>query len=85
MRALANRVGRLESNWRIGKEPRSVIRVILSAIAPRLNLQTSTCTRRLSSNGDLTELVQLDGSRDELSNEELNEFIERFPIEPEGV
>jgi hypothetical protein len=44
------------------------------------NLANSTCTRRLS-RGRLFEIVQLDGSREGLTDGELNRFIESFPIQ----
>lgn len=44
------------------------------------NLANAKCMRRIS-NGVLMELVQLDGHRDELSEEQLKTFVESFPIE----
>jgi hypothetical protein len=44
------------------------------------NLANSTCTRRLS-NGVLMEVVQLDGSREGVTDEELDRFVQSFPIQ----
>jgi hypothetical protein len=44
------------------------------------NLANAKCIRRVS-NGVLMEVVQLDGNRDGLSEEQLNTFVESFPIE----
>jgi hypothetical protein len=77
------RLDKLESVLMPAKGPRRRVRVVMSAVCGTLNLATSTCTRRLSK-GTLTELVNLDGDRSELSNEQLERFIESFPIETEA-
>jgi hypothetical protein len=59
------------------------MRLVMSAVCGDLNLVTSTCQRTLG-NGVLTEVVHLDGDRRELSNEQLEHFIESSPIQ-EGV
>ena len=45
------------------------------------NLATSTCTRYVR-DGLLTEVVQLDGAMGSISDEELETFVARFPIDP---
>jgi hypothetical protein len=46
------------------------------------NLQTSTCERRLWPNGQICEIVFLDGSASAISQEELYAWIENHPILP---
>ena len=54
---------------------------VVSQCGKELNLETSKCKRTLSRNGLLTQIVELDGSRDGFTNEQLEAWIERFPIE----
>jgi hypothetical protein len=79
--------GRLDKLERVlvpSKGPRRHMRVVMGAVYGTPNLATSTCIRRLSQ-GALTELVNLDGSRDEWSAEQLERFIESFPIQGEAA
>jgi hypothetical protein len=79
MRAFDRRVRRLE---RLQFEPaRQPMRVVISGVGIPLNLENSTCTRTLAANGLLTEIVQLDGTRAGLSDQELENFVAKFPIE----
>jgi hypothetical protein len=39
------------------------------------------CRRTLNGNGLLTEIVELDGSRKELSREDLDRFVASFAVE----
>ncbi len=55
--------------------------LVVSGVCGSLNLATSTCTRTLWPSGGLMEVVQLDGSQDNLSNEDLERFIASFPIQ----
>jgi len=55
--------------------------LVVSQCGKELNLETSRCRRTLSRNGLLTQIVELDGSRDGFTNEQLEAWIERFPIE----
>lgn len=80
MRAITRRLCRLEDQIGLAGKPRRRFRLVVSLAKP-LNLATSTCQRRLSPDGLLTEIVRLDGSRDGLTDEELEKFIERFPVE----
>jgi hypothetical protein len=83
MRRLMGRLNKLEPVSAPSRGPLRRVRVLMSAVCGTLNLATSTCTRRLS-NGALTELVNLVGDRSELSNEQLEWFIESFPIQTEA-
>jgi hypothetical protein len=83
MRAISRRLRHLEDRIASG-EPRQRWRIVTSGVVGPLNLANSTCRRTLCRNGVLIESVTLDGSRNELSAEELKEFIEGFPIEDIG-
>jgi len=54
--------------------------VISTGVSP-LNLAESNCTRTLCPNGVVTEVVKLEGRREDLTDEELEAFIAKFPIE----
>ena len=80
MKAIITRLRRLEQlHSEPGREP---MRVVISGVGIPLNLEKSTCTRTLAANGLLTEIVQLDGRREDLTDEELENFVAEFPIEP---
>ncbi len=48
---------------------------------PDPNLANSTCRRTLSADGQLTEIVHIEGGVDDFTNEDLERFIAGFPIE----
>ena len=80
MKAVIRRLRRLEqARFEAG---RGRTRVVISGVGMPLNLEKSTCTRTLAANGLLTEIVQLDGRREDLTDEELENFVAEFPIEP---
>jgi hypothetical protein len=84
MLRLQARVDKLERVLVPAKGPRDRVRVLICGMTKPADLATSTCTRRLS-NGVLTEVVQLDGDRDDLNDEQLESFIESFPIQTEAA
>jgi hypothetical protein len=84
MLRLRGRLNRLERILVPSKGPRTRFRLVMSAVCGDLNLVTSTCERRLA-NGVLTEVVHLDGDRSELSNEQLERFIESFPVQEQAA
>jgi hypothetical protein len=45
-----------------------------------LNLETSTCVRQIWPDGSLFECIMLDGPAEDLTEEELEAFIDRYPI-----
>jgi hypothetical protein len=45
-----------------------------------LNLENSTCDRQIWPNGSLFELIMLDGPAEDLTEEQLQAFIDRHPI-----
>jgi len=55
--------------------------IVVSHAGKPFNLATATCTRTLMPDGGLMEIVNVNGSGHELSDEELERFIQSFPIE----
>ena len=62
----------------VAREP---FRVVVSHAGKPLDLTKATCTRTLMPDGQLMEIVNLNGSSDGLSEEELERFVQGFPIE----
>jgi hypothetical protein len=62
-------------------EPGNRIRVLVTTVGRPLDLAASTCTRRRCANGLLTEIVMLHGTKADLSEFEIDAFLERWPIE----
>jgi hypothetical protein len=81
MRNLASRLEMLESTWNGAKVPSQIIRIVVSNYAGSLNLAKSKCQRTLSPNGLLMEIVNFDGNTDELKDQELEQFVEGFPVQ----
>jgi hypothetical protein len=61
--------------------PTDRLRLVVSSMDHILNLGASTCRRILTVSGCLTEVVRLDGIRGSLTDEELDRFVEGFPVE----
>ena len=83
MKAILRRVGRLEDQFetRLSDKAKSSVRIIVTlAGSEPASLATSTCTRHVRA-GILTEVVQLDGARGSISDEELERFVTGFPVE----
>jgi hypothetical protein len=59
----------------------SVMRVVISACGRPLNLAGSSCDRMLGAKGSITEIVRLDGSRDQITDEGLDAFVASFPVQ----
>jgi hypothetical protein len=57
------------------------MRVVIGSVCGAPNLAASTCTRTVCPKGHLTEVVHLNGSREGLTSQDLEKFIESFPIE----
>ena len=60
---------------------RGRFRIVVSHAGKPFNLATATCTRTLMPDGGLMEIVNLNGSGQDLSDEELERFIQSHPIE----
>jgi hypothetical protein len=82
MRAIVRRVGRLEERYETQLSPKKPLRVFVTRAGKDADLAKSTCQRYLR-DGILTEIVQLDGGADHLSDEEIEKFVESFPIKTE--
>jgi hypothetical protein len=76
---LARRIERVERLTPDAQSP-AVMRVVISACGRRLNLAGSTCDRMLGANGSITEIVRLDGSRGDITDQELDRFVAGFPL-----
>jgi hypothetical protein len=77
--SLKTRLSRLErEQTQISREP---FRVVVSRAGEPFDLAKATCTRTIMQNGQLMELVNLNGSRESLSDDDLERFIQSFPIE----
>jgi hypothetical protein len=59
------------------------MRLVVCGIGQPLDLVRSTCSRKLDSSGHLLELVTLHGSRHDLTDAQLENFVQSFPIEAE--
>ena len=87
MNAVVRRIRRLEDQFEPAIEPdflrnpRRRLRIVVSGMDRALRLETSKCRRTLTASGSLTEVVRLDGIRGGLTDEELEKFVESFPIE----
>jgi len=63
---------------------RKPLRIVVSLAGKPLDLTKATCTRTICPNGQLMELVKLNGSDYGLSDEALERFIQSFPIRVSG-
>jgi len=77
------RLEKLEARFGPKGEPKVALRCIVSCIGRPLNLETSSCTRWLNSNGSITECIRLDGWDTNIPEEELERLIARFPVQVE--
>ena len=84
MKTIARRVQRLQRQFAPAPDylqsPRERLRLIVAAMDHDLSLATSTCSRTLCPDGTLLEIVDLDGIRGDLSDEELEQFVSEFPV-----
>jgi hypothetical protein len=87
MKAIAKRLRRLEEQGCIGEPGKrhQQMRLVVSGIGQPLDLANSTCSRKLDSSGHLLELIALHGSRHDLTDEQMENFVQSFPIEAEPV
>jgi hypothetical protein len=86
MKAISNQIQQLEDRYApqllrdFVRDPRDRLRMVASCMHGRLNLAASECTRYLTKNGTLIEVVDLDGVHGDISDEDLEQFIESFPV-----
>jgi len=79
MKAVARRLSLLEDRFTVNKaRTRVLYRIELDWEGP-VNLATSTCTRYLTPGG-IVECIEFDGSRAALNPEELDAFVDSFPV-----
>ena len=77
---LKRRLNALEQRRQTSPEP---FRLIIGTVCGPTDLAKATCSRTMAPDGTLLEVVDLHGGcGTELSKEELNRFIESFPIVP---
>ena len=77
--SLRTRLKRLEQQRsQVSREP---FRVVVSHAGKPFDLAKATCTRTLWPNGELMEMVNLHGGDYGLKDEDLERFIQSFPIE----
>ena len=84
MKAVTKRIARLEEYLQVTWNPRKRLSIVVSSVDRTSSLENATCTRTLCPNGTLLEVVRLDRSRPgrhELTDEELERWIETFPID----
>jgi hypothetical protein len=87
MKAVINRVHRLEVQTNAQRDlelnPRKRFRIVVCRVTTHAaSLANAICDRELTESGCLSELVTLDGTRDHISDEELDRFIASFPARP---
>ncbi len=87
MRVIERRLRSLEKHLAPLHRDRSKdMRVILSVLSQQATLANCTCTRtRTLTNGVLSESVALDGVQGSITDEELEAFIQSFPIIDTGT
>ena len=78
---LKSRIERLETQRQSAQQ--ELFRVVVTS-PWATDLTKATCSRMRCADGSLTEVVFLNGSRDGISDEDLERFIESFPIKAQG-
>jgi hypothetical protein len=84
MQRVARRLDRLGEIFNPLRQPHKLVRVVVSGVSGLEPLANSTCTRTLR-NGTLFEIVDLGNSYGDLTDEELERFIQGFLIQEVGV
>ena len=88
MPRLIGRLDRLEKTSTPAKGPPKLLRLIVTRMDNPEDPPTCRRTLRrstLAEPGTLTEIVTFYGSRDHLNNEQMERFIQSFPIEEIGA
>jgi hypothetical protein len=84
MKTLARRIDKLEDQFGSADRPRRHSRLQVMLLGSKLCLADAKCTRTLCSGGSVMELVEFQKHNegpDELTNEELDRWVETFPIQ----
>jgi hypothetical protein len=77
--SIKSRLRSLEKQIRPNAEP---IRILLHYTGPPASLDEAKCHRSLLADGTLMEVITLYGSSEGISEEDLDRFVSRFPVEP---
>ena len=86
MKTVVRRIARLEDQFKPAiqpdflRNPRQRLRIVVSGMERALRLETCKCRWTLTASGSLTEVVRLDGIRGGLTDEELEKFMQSFPV-----
>jgi hypothetical protein len=83
MKTVLKRITRLEGEFQVTLTPRKRLSIVVSRVDRKPSLDGATCTRTLCPNGTIMQVIHLDQSlpgREELTDEELDRWIETFPI-----
>jgi len=83
MKAIVRRLCKLEDRFGSPDKPRDRFQLVFSRIGREESLENATCSRAIWPNGTLFEMVDLKGSKEghgRLSDEELDRWVENFPI-----
>jgi hypothetical protein len=80
MKTIGRRLCRLEDRFAPRDKPRERYRMVVRSWGPEEGLQNATSKRTLCANGLLMEVVRLNGSGDGLTDQDLEGFVESFPI-----
>ena len=83
MKTVLKRITRLEGEFQVTLTPRKRLSIVVTRVDRKPSLEGATCTRTLCPDGTLMQVVHLDQSRpgrEELTDEELERWIETFPI-----
>ncbi len=84
MKTVIRRIRRLEDQFVSADRPRRHHRIVIKMAGARPCLEDATCKRMLYSDGTLLEMVQINKHNegpDELTDEELDRWVESFPIQ----
>ena len=85
MRAVVRRIDRLEDQFgAVSGKPRRRLRMMISMAGAEPSLDDATCRRTLWPDGTLFELVEFNRHNDgpdELTDEELDRWVETFPVQ----
>src|SRR6266849_1390652 len=83
MKTTIRRLQRLEGIGAVVADgrPRETLRVVVGYDSAPTYLETSKCHCRIDQSGLLIEVVELDGSSDDVTDEDLDQFIATSPVE----
>ena len=84
MKIIDRRLRELENHFGSPDRPRPRIRLVIRTLGSKLCLEDAICKRTMCSDGTLLELVDFkkhNEGPDELTDEELNRWLDGFPVE----